>query len=136
MKIIDSLLKEKGFTKAGKKYNKKVANVCYTVELQKSNYSDNYYINCSISFNNNLSNQIWFRILNDNYNLQKDLFSFEDPTHIESLVSNLRSKFLEKFVALDGDINSIRDYVLTRPGVLVNELAKKTLGIESIDIVF
>lgn len=138
MKILqlNELLIPLGFNKKGNNYTKKINDITYTINLQKSNYSDGYYINCRLDFEGGKKGWLSFRISNKNNLTNNPLFNLQNENDIDFIVEKLKEKFIAPLVNMGDNKSKIKEYVLSRPGVLLNIPAKEFLGIESDSLVF
>ncbi len=138
MKItkLNNFLVNLGFTKKGNNYKKKINDINYIINLQKSNYSPEWYINCSLDFDEGKKGNIWMRVGDKNKIFEKDLFDLMNENKVDFVVEKINEKFIIPFVNIGDDKNKIREYVLTKPGVIVNEWAKDYLDIKSDSLVF
>ena len=84
-KIFDNFLIQKGFQKKSGQYYLSSQNIILVVSLQKSSYSNSYYINLGYSFKSILENQ----------------FPKQVESHIKIRFGNLKSKSVSLLFELD-----------------------------------
>jgi hypothetical protein len=133
---IKSLLDIYGFKKRGNKFFLLKNSIIYYVETQKSNFCEKFFINVSILFNEDIKLKISFRVIDENKSLSKDLFSLDDPKEFKAIKTFLERKLINTFLKFDGDQQKIKEYLLTKPGVILNTYVKSYLEIKEDGIIF
>ena len=134
-KILTSFLKNFGFTKKGSVWALRKREFLLTIDLQRSQWSDQYYVNVGIQFENldeklpkTFRGDITYRIVQTVDGKTKGDFILE--AEISLIQDLIKQQVIEPFMALDSK-EDVKRVIASNPDrYLLKITGKKALGLE------